>query len=302
MSDGCAGDAELAEQPLEVRVVAVVEDDEAGVDVYAAASALDADRVRVAAGVGVRLEHGDVVRRLEHVGATSPEMPAPTMAMLGLTTRQFRTSAPFGSRSLPRMRVLVIGDMEGVAGHLPLGSGGRRRRRLRGGPRASTRRRSTRPSRGAFDGGATEVVVMDCHGAGGDRSFNSLIPDALDERCEFVVQTRGPSTPGCSSRAATPPCSSASTRWPAPSAACSRTPCRAPTGTTCASTARGRRGRHQRRAVRDVGLPGRARHRRRRRLRRGDRAARPRPAHARGQAGAWAASRPPPGARPRPAD
>ena len=29
---------------------------------------------------------------------------------------------------------------------------------------------------------------MDCHGAGGDRSFNSLIPDALDERCEFVVQ------------------------------------------------------------------------------------------------------------------
>jgi D-amino peptidase len=42
--------------------------------------------------------------------------------------------------------------------------------------------------RGAFAGGATEVVAMDCHGAGGDRSFNSLIPDALDERCEFVVQ------------------------------------------------------------------------------------------------------------------
>ena len=31
---------------------------------------------------------------------------------------------------------------------------------------------------------------MDCHGAGGDWSFNSLIPDALDPRCEFVVQTR----------------------------------------------------------------------------------------------------------------
>ena len=31
---------------------------------------------------------------------------------------------------------------------------------------------------------------MDCHGAGGDCSFNSLIPDALDPRCEFVVQTR----------------------------------------------------------------------------------------------------------------
>jgi D-amino peptidase len=42
--------------------------------------------------------------------------------------------------------------------------------------------------RGAFDGGATEVVVMDCHGAGKDWSFNSLVPDMLDERCEFVVQ------------------------------------------------------------------------------------------------------------------
>ena len=31
---------------------------------------------------------------------------------------------------------------------------------------------------------------MDCHGAGGDWSFNSLIPEALDARCEFVVQTR----------------------------------------------------------------------------------------------------------------
>src|SRR5918996_5305386 len=43
--------------------------------------------------------------------------------------------------------------------------------------------------RGAFAAGATEVVVMDCHGAGGDHSFNSLLPEALDERCEFVVQS-----------------------------------------------------------------------------------------------------------------
>ena len=32
-------------------------------------------------------------------------------------------------------------------------------------------------ARGAFDAGATEVVVMDCHGAGGGWSFNSLIPE-----------------------------------------------------------------------------------------------------------------------------
>ena len=30
---------------------------------------------------------------------------------------------------------------------------------------------------------------MDCHGAGGDRSFHSLIPERIDERCDFVVQS-----------------------------------------------------------------------------------------------------------------
>jgi D-amino peptidase len=30
---------------------------------------------------------------------------------------------------------------------------------------------------------------MDCHGAGGDWSFSSLIPDQLDPGCEFVVQS-----------------------------------------------------------------------------------------------------------------
>lgn len=42
--------------------------------------------------------------------------------------------------------------------------------------------------RGAKAAGATEIVVMDCHGAGGDWSFNSLIPELLDADCEFVVQ------------------------------------------------------------------------------------------------------------------
>jgi D-amino peptidase len=30
---------------------------------------------------------------------------------------------------------------------------------------------------------------MDCHGAGGDYMFNSLLPDLLDPDCEFVVQS-----------------------------------------------------------------------------------------------------------------
>src|ERR1700709_2938767 len=42
--------------------------------------------------------------------------------------------------------------------------------------------------RGAFTGGATEVGVMDGHGAGKGWTFNSLIPDQLDPRCDFVVQ------------------------------------------------------------------------------------------------------------------
>src|SRR3989475_7824889 len=42
--------------------------------------------------------------------------------------------------------------------------------------------------RGARAGGATEVVVMDCHGAGKGWNFNSLMPDLLDPRCEYVVQ------------------------------------------------------------------------------------------------------------------
>jgi D-amino peptidase len=42
--------------------------------------------------------------------------------------------------------------------------------------------------RGAKAAGATEIVVMDCHGAGEGWTFNSLIPDELDSACEYVVQ------------------------------------------------------------------------------------------------------------------
>src|SRR5213080_3120895 len=42
--------------------------------------------------------------------------------------------------------------------------------------------------RGAKAAGATEIVVMDCHGAGGGWTFNSLVPEALHPDCEYVVQ------------------------------------------------------------------------------------------------------------------
>jgi D-amino peptidase len=42
--------------------------------------------------------------------------------------------------------------------------------------------------RGAKAAGATEIVVMDCHGGGKGWTFNSLVPEDLDPACEYVVQ------------------------------------------------------------------------------------------------------------------
>jgi D-amino peptidase len=85
------------------------------------------------------------------------------------------------------MRVIVIGDMEGVAGVV-------KRDQVLAGEKLyeEARRLYTEEMnagvRGAYAAGATEVVLMDCHGAGGDWSFNSLVPDLLDPRCDYVVQ------------------------------------------------------------------------------------------------------------------
>ena len=87
------------------------------------------------------------------------------------------------------MKVLIISDMEGVAGISRWDQVSADKPGYDEGRRLYTEEINA-AVRGAVAGGATEVVVMDCHGAGGDRSFNSLIPDALDARCEFVVQTR----------------------------------------------------------------------------------------------------------------
>ena len=73
--DGCQRDPQALEQPLEVRVVAVVEDDEAGVDLVRLVRRVDADRVRVAARVAVRLEHGDVVRPVQQMRHHQPGDP-----------------------------------------------------------------------------------------------------------------------------------------------------------------------------------------------------------------------------------
>jgi D-amino peptidase len=86
------------------------------------------------------------------------------------------------------MRVFILSDMEGVAGivkwqqvtggHAMYEEG---RRLYTGEINAAVR--------GAKAAGASEIVVMDCHGAGEGWSFNSLIPDELDPDCEYVVQS-----------------------------------------------------------------------------------------------------------------
>lgn len=41
--------------------------------------------------------------------------------------------------------------------------------------------------RGAKRAGATQIVVVDCHGAGEGFTFNSLIPELLDPNCEWIA-------------------------------------------------------------------------------------------------------------------
>ena len=85
------------------------------------------------------------------------------------------------------MRVHVISDMEGVAGIVrwQQTSGGEK---LYDEGRILYTEEINAAVRGAKAAGATEIVVMDCHGAGGAYDFNSLVPELLDPDCEYVVQ------------------------------------------------------------------------------------------------------------------
>jgi D-amino peptidase len=85
------------------------------------------------------------------------------------------------------VRVHIISDMEGVAGIVKW-------QQVTGGDKLWEEGRILYTEeinaavRGAKAAGATEIVVMDNHGAGGPHSFNSLVHDLLDPACEYVVQ------------------------------------------------------------------------------------------------------------------
>src|SRR5262249_3794989 len=85
------------------------------------------------------------------------------------------------------MKVVVISDMEGISGIVrgeqtnagePLYEEGRK----------LYTKEINAAVRGAKAAGATQIVVMEHHGARKGYSFNSLIADELDPDCEFVVQ------------------------------------------------------------------------------------------------------------------
>jgi D-amino peptidase len=85
------------------------------------------------------------------------------------------------------VRVHIISDMEGVAGIVKWQqvAGGEK---LYDEGRVLYTEEINAAVRGAKAAGATEMVVMDCHGAGGPYDFNSLLPELLDPACEYVVQ------------------------------------------------------------------------------------------------------------------
>jgi len=85
------------------------------------------------------------------------------------------------------VRVHIISDMEGVAGIVKWQqvSGGEK---LYDECRVLYTEEINAAVRGAKAAGATEIVVMDNHGAGGAYDFNSLVPELLEPDCEFVVQ------------------------------------------------------------------------------------------------------------------
>jgi D-amino peptidase len=85
------------------------------------------------------------------------------------------------------VRVHIISDLEGIAGIVHTDQIGGGKPMFEEARRLYTEEMNA-AVRGAKAGGATEIVVMDCHGAGGGFSFNSLIPEDLDPDCEFVVQ------------------------------------------------------------------------------------------------------------------
>ncbi len=84
------------------------------------------------------------------------------------------------------MRVLIMADMEGVSGIVTWDQTTGGKSLYEEGRKLYTEEINA-AVRGAKAAGATEIVAVDCHGAGGDWSFNSFVPELLHPDCEWVA-------------------------------------------------------------------------------------------------------------------
>ena len=87
------------------------------------------------------------------------------------------------------MRVLILGDMEGVAGICRWEHVLAEKALYEEGRRLYTGELNA-AVRGAKQAGATDITVVDTHGAGGARSFNSVVREELDSGCRYCTQHR----------------------------------------------------------------------------------------------------------------
>src|SRR3954471_6775687 len=119
--------------------------------------------------------------------AQAPPMPPDAP----VTSTRFPASPESTTCKATSVKVFIISDIEGVAGIVkgeqtgppPHGDSALF---LEG--RKLYTEEINAAVRGAKAAGATEIVAMDCHGAGKGYTFNSLIPEDLHPDCEFVVQ------------------------------------------------------------------------------------------------------------------
>src|SRR5205823_10378732 len=91
-----------------------------------------------------------------------------------------------GARWEDDMRVLIMTDMEGVSGIVVWDQVNGGAPMYEEGRRLYTEEINA-AVRGAKGAGADEIVVVDCHGAGGGWTFNSLVPELLDPDCDWVA-------------------------------------------------------------------------------------------------------------------
>ncbi len=84
------------------------------------------------------------------------------------------------------MRVLIMADMEGVSGIVVWNQVSGGDPMYEEGRKLYTEEINA-AVRGAKRAGANEIVVVDCHGAGGGWTFNSLVPELLEPDFEWAA-------------------------------------------------------------------------------------------------------------------